>query len=104
MRIYISGKITGLEYEEYMHNFNRAEQKLKEKGFSVINPARVNGELPADTTYEEYMRMSFVMLDMADGIYMLRNWKESKGAKREYAKAKKDGKLICYEEPEMLFG
>ena len=33
----------------------------------------VNAMLPEDTTYDEYMAMSFAMLDMCDSIYMLDN-------------------------------
>ena len=85
MRIYISGPITGTD--DYMERFNNAEEHLKMIGYSAVNPAKVNSELPEDTTYEEYMRMSFVMLDMCDGICMLDGWEESRGANREYGYA-----------------
>ena len=55
MRIYISGQITGTN--DYMERFSEVEEKLKEEGHSVMNPAAVNSMLPHDTTYEEYMKM-----------------------------------------------
>ena len=66
MRIYISGPITGID--DYMERFAEVEEKLIEEGYSIMNPASVNSMMPADTTYEEYMTMSFTMLEMCDAI------------------------------------
>lgn len=38
MKIYISGKITGLPYDEAAAIFNRAKAFLLAKGFEVVNP------------------------------------------------------------------
>ncbi len=94
-RIYLSGPITGTD--DYMERFAKAQKKLEEEGYSVINPALVNSNMPEDTTYEEYMCMSFTMLDMCDVIYMLKNWKESCGANREYGYALAMDKIIIKE-------
>ena len=48
MKIYLSGPITGTK--DYMKRFAEAEQRLTERGHSVINPARVCACLPKDTT------------------------------------------------------
>ena len=50
MKIYISGAITGTD--DYMERFEKAEKELAEKGYSVVNPAKVNAQLPEDTSYE----------------------------------------------------
>lgn len=85
-RVYISGPITGID--DYMERFSKAEKELEAQGFGVINPAKVNAQLPADiTTYEEYMKMSKVMLNMCTHIYMLKGWEKSIGANREYGYA-----------------
>ena len=96
MKIYISGAITGTD--NYMERFTKAEKELTENGYSVINPAKVNAQLPEDTTYEEYMKMSFCMLDMCDGIYMLKGWKKSWGANRELGYAMAKDMIIMYEQ------
>lgn len=78
MKIYISGAITN--NHNYKEDFERAEDYLQREypSADIINPALVNSCLPKSTTHEEYMRMSFCMLDMADSIYMLSNYENSK--------------------------
>ncbi len=94
-RIYISGGITGVQ--GYMEHFMSAQRKLEEQGYSVINPALVSSNMPKDTTYEEYMKMSFAMLGMAGSIYMLRNWQQSLGCNREYGYALAKGMTVLFE-------
>lgn len=94
-RVYISGAITGTT--DYLQRFAKAEEELTQQGYSVINPAKVNAQMPDDTTYEEYMQMSFTMLDMCDYIYMLKGWNTSRGANRELDYALGKDKVIMYE-------
>lgn len=96
MRVYISGPITG--HDDYMEKFHAAEEKLKAAGHMVYNPAHANSYMPEGTTYEEYMRIAFLLLDMADAIYMLKGWENSKGANREYGYALGSDKKIVFEE------
>lgn len=95
MKIYISGAITGTD--DYMERFAKAEKELTENGYSVVNPAKVNAQLPEDTTYEEYMKMCFCMLDMCDGIYMLKCFEKSCGANRELGYAMAKDMIIMHE-------
>lgn len=94
-KVYISGPITGTK--DYMSRFSTAHLSLARQGYSVVNPAMVNAMLPEDTTYDEYMAMSFAMLDMCDSVYMLDGWEKSKGAKMEYERALKNGLNIIYQ-------
>ena len=85
MRVYISGGITGVP--DYKENFYNAEVKLKDLGYSVINPAKVNDILPTDMSYDEYMEIDYKMLDMCEAIYMIPGWNKSNGSKLELERA-----------------
>jgi len=91
MKIYIAGKITGLE--NYKELFNRKEKELLEKGCTVMNPS----VLPDGFEHEEYMKICFSMIDVCDSIYLLSNWKDSKGAQMEWLYAQKNNKGVYYE-------
>ena len=93
MKIYISGKITGIT--DYIQRFERAEKALS--NYIVINPAKVNAQLPIETTWEEYMQMSMTMLKMCNAIYMLKGWEDSKGARLEYNYAVENNYKIIFE-------
>lgn len=95
MRVYISGAITGTN--DFMERFKAVEDKLTSEGMSVINPAHVNSYMPKDTTYEEYMKVSFCLLDMCEAIYMIDGWQKSCGANREYGYAIAKEKIVMSE-------
>ena len=93
IKIYISGKITGTT--DYIQRFERAEKTLS--NYIVINPAKVNAQLPIETTWKEYMQMSMTMLRMCDSIYMLKGREDSKGAILEYNYAVENNYKIIFE-------
>lgn len=93
IKIYISGKITGTT--DYIQRFDRAEKVLSK--YIVVNPAKVNTQLPIETTWEEYMQMSMTMLKMCNAIYMLKDWEDSNGAILEYNYAIENNYKIIFE-------
>ena len=99
MKVYISGPITGLEKDDYMENFKRAQELIEAAGCKAINPAAVNERLPEGTTHEEYMEMSITMMDMCDAIYLLKGWEESTGATIEFVNAIKRKMIIIFQKP-----
>lgn len=78
MKIYIAGKITG--DPDYRGKFKQGEEALKAAGYVVLNPAR----LPEGMEPEDYMRICFAMIDVADAVALLPDWSESKGARLEF--------------------
>lgn len=91
MRVYISGAITG--NDNYKEDFARAERELSAAGHEVINPVKLEDILP-QLTYEEYMKLDLALLDVCDAIFMLYDWKKSRGANREYGYALAKGKMM----------
>lgn len=86
MRIYISGPISNTN--DYMERFEKAQKLLEKRGHTVVNPALINSNLPKDTTYDEYMFMSFNLLDLCKGIYLLKGYENSSGALEELEHAR----------------
>lgn len=76
-KVYIAGKING--DENYKQKFADAEEFLTKGGYIVLNPSF----LPEGLSYEEYMRICMAMIDVADVVFFLIDWRESKGARLE---------------------
>jgi hypothetical protein len=86
MKVYISGKITGLQPEEYMPLFDQAEILLKENGFTdLVNPTKLGINVTED--WSRAMAVCMPALEKCQAIYMIDNWKESFGARRELTRA-----------------
>lgn len=81
MKVYISGPITGLPYKEVEKAFSKAEIRLKEQEYEVVNP--LNNGLPRESTWNEHMRADLKLLLDCDAIYMLDGLDNSKGAQIE---------------------
>lgn len=97
MKIYISGAITN--NPNYMDDFCRAEEYLMEEypEAEIVNPAKTNSTLPQSTTWEQYMSICYLLLDMCDAIYMIGGWKKSSGACVEFGYAMAMDKIILKE-------
>ena len=80
MIIYIAGKVSGMEMEARVL-FKRAEIELLLQCHDVINPMEL--EHDHDKTWQSYMRECISAMMKADALYLLPNWRESKGARIE---------------------
>lgn len=83
-KVYISGKISGVEREDYMARFALAERLIAEKGYKPVNPTkfllcrwlwlyRVVGYVP--TLLYDLWRLS-----KCKYIYLIPGWQDSPGA------------------------
>ena len=90
MRIYISGPITGQE-DTAKDRFKIAEYILQKRyaGAEIINPCSVNAEAAhaAELTHDEYMKISFTLMDLCDAVYFMGGWEKSKGCQMEHVYA-----------------
>ena len=99
MRIYLSGKITGLDKEVYSRQFERAENFYKTSGFDVVNPVKIGEEvlkINPKAEWQDFMVRDLEALRTCTHIALLEGWEESKGAKMEKAEAEKMGLEIMH--------
>jgi uncharacterized protein DUF4406 len=100
-KIYISGKITGVETEA-PQLFEKAAKELLNNGYDPVNPLLINHD-EHDKTWHSYMKADIKALCDCDAIYMLRNWTDSTGAIIEHALAIQLGLQIHYESAASLY-
>ena len=77
MKVYIAGKITG--DPDYKDKFAEYEALERRRGNIVLNPA----VLPEGMHSADYIRICFAMIDTADVVRLLPDWRFSFGAKLE---------------------
>lgn len=98
MKLYIAGRITGLEYEEAESMFMMAETMIEKLGHEPLNPLALVDQDP-DRTYEDYLLDALeIVLCSAEAMYMLPNWRDSLGARIEHAIAVEKCLPIYYAE------
>ena len=90
--VYIAGKMTGLP-DLGKEKFNDAAKMLRDEGHIVLNPA----ELPDGMPSERYLPLCLAMVNAADTVYALDNWKNSNGARIEVRYARYQGKNVVME-------
>ncbi len=99
-KVFISGKMTGLTPEQYQMRFDEAACRLRTMGYEVFDPAEggwIEQMKAAGQTYGEVLIETLKRLRECDAIYMLSNWKDSKGATVEHAYAEAIGMEMMYE-------
>ena len=95
-RIYLSGKIT--DNPNYKEQFKEAYVYCKDKhNCIIVNPSLLNNILE-DGSWVEYMILCLELLKMCDTIFMMKTWKNSKGAIEELRVAKELGLKIIFED------
>ena len=97
MKLYISGQISNMDYDEAWSLFDSAEFYLIEQGHEPVNPMKSEGAAPGKK-WAEYIAEDILLLDECEGIYMLPNWQNSNGAKIERHFCEVLGKPIFYAE------
>jgi hypothetical protein len=85
--LYISGKISGLDPIVYKRNFANAKSALlsqeNTKTFRVFSPIDIRPVFGIKKYWFYMIADLYTLFFKCDTIYMLPNWKDSKGAKIE---------------------
>lgn len=79
-RLYLAGPMQGLP-EHNFPAFNAEATRLRELGYTVVNPAELN---EPGTPWVTCMRTDIRMLLLCDAIAMLPGWEKSRGANLEW--------------------
>ncbi|HOK13352.1 MAG TPA: DUF4406 domain-containing protein [Candidatus Kapabacteria bacterium] len=94
MKVYIAGKVSGEDTKECKEKFLQAEFALKRKGYEVVNPTKL---VQSSTEWRQAMIECIRHLVVCDAIYMLNDWKASRGARLEHSIAQDLGLTIMYQ-------
>lgn len=102
-RVYISGKIAGLDEQATRGRFKDYQEELKGKGYDVVNPFELCDEVKRKFNRDiigwgEMMRIDLKALEECDAIFMLDGWTDSPGARIEHEFAISIGLLVIYED------
>ena len=99
--IYVAGKFRGKNSWEIHNNVLKAERavvKLIGEGYAPICPHLITQNLQGLYPDQVYLDMCLEFLRVSDAIYVLDNWKQSKGTQTELREAINLGLDIIYEE------
>jgi hypothetical protein len=94
MKIYISGKITGIEAEAPAL-FQMAEDIIRNMGHEPVNPMKLPHKRAKK--WSDFMRTDIRHLMGCQAIWLLPNWQKSRGARIECLIATKLGFVIFHQ-------
>lgn len=104
--VYVSGKYTADTYDGRQKNIEIARDftiKLWKKGYSVICPHLNTANLDEEgIDWTTFINGDLEQVRRSDIMFMLPNWKESKGAKIERDEALDCGKRVVYKLEELI--
>ena len=89
-KVYISGRIKGLDPAEVERKFREAEEYLLARGYKVINPLKFS-KGRVDPRWGSHIIADLKQLQNCDSIYLLDNWAGSLGANIEWLFAQGEG-------------
>lgn len=84
IKVYLAGKVSGLEYSETFEKFEYWQSMLEYLGYEVVNPMKL---VPEVTDWETAMYMCLIELKKCDKIFLIPDFLKSPGALVELNKA-----------------
>ena len=97
MRIYISGAITGHEETaEYRFNVSTGFLKHIYPEAEIVDPWLICQSIShsANPTHDDYMHISFALMDICDTVFFVPGWQKSEGCQKERKYAEEKGMVI----------
>ena len=96
MKVYLSGKMSGLSDDQWRMRFAECDAILTLEGYKVVNPARTiiasHPWLYRIVGYRLTLWYNLRLLRRCDSIFMVgSDWRDSRGARLERMKARKWG-------------
>ena len=104
-KVFISGKITGEPIDECFYKFDESGSEAwlcvvglekEDQIIKTVNPLWLKG-IHFGISHKEAMEICLEALKDCSHIYMLKDWKESKGAMMEHQFALDNGIKIIYQ-------
>ncbi len=89
--VYISGKVSGLDPDETYEKFSDAELFLAARGYVPVNPMWWGSRMGEAVSYEDMMELCLSVLDNCKAIFLLDDWRKSRGAQVELEYAHSNG-------------
>lgn len=93
-KVFISGRIRGVQFYDAWMKFDRAECYFRNNGFVVWNPIK---HLDRGSSWIRNMCICIKQLSKSDIVVFLSGWEHSSGCIIEHAFAKMLGKEIVYQ-------
>jgi hypothetical protein len=97
MKVYISGKISGLKIEKAREKFERSAERLRGLGHEPVNPFEITEHIGDAGHWREYMVEDIKAMMECDAVFMQTDWPRSRGARIENFIARETGMKIMYE-------
>lgn len=82
-RVYISGRMSGVDPAESQAKFKEAESYLRKRGFEPVNPWTL-AQFRSFIGWGRHLIADLDALHDCDSIYLLPGWEQSQGANIEW--------------------
>jgi hypothetical protein len=106
IKVYVAGKLNAMapEYLRNCHRMMRQAERLRKAGCSVFIPCldMLMGVFTGKWNYEDYFNNSQPWLEVADAMFVCKDYKGSNGTEKEIDRAEKARIPIFFDEDELL--
>lgn len=104
MKVFVSGKIRGLDQDKVRSNFAKVEEQLRQMGSEVVNPITLMADLPDETKNNESRLLLYLLTELShcEAIWMMEGWRADNAASCQYHFAKTAGMKVMNASDDIL--